>query len=347
MSLAGPKLQQRRRHGPAIATVLLTACAAHSMAQPAEPGASTALPNAPIAPSANAGSAAAQRTWSLRLPAVDRVEFRGSVSADPAGLGTSAMVYPAPGVAGLLVAMAVHGLVNSSRLQNQQDQLRQADSQVLQPYEPVLAAFTHRQLMQAGVQKMSAPGGKRLLAASESAGGDWLVESTPVFSMTQDQRALVLDNTVRIVAPGSSKTTYAQTIRWVSAALAAPAPPTATNAPADSASAAAPDPLTPTDQPPAPEVDGIAALWLESQGLRLTDVSSSLFAATLDVAFNDALTPLGDVQAAHKTFRYFEGGREKMERAQLVSQRCDRTLIRTLRGWLMSIPTPATDCVAP
>ena len=349
MSVAGtPWRRLRRCGGPAIVKLLLAACAGNAVAQAIEVGASGAPLN-PVSPANVVSAAAAPRTWSLRLPSVDRVVFRGGVSSDPAGLGTASMVYPAPNVAGLLAAILVHGLINNGRLQEQQDRVRQSDNQVLQAFEPVLAGFTNRQLMQAGLQKMSAPGSKRLLAAAESAGGDWLVESAPVFSMTQDQRALVLDNTVRIVAPGASKPAYAQTIRWVSEPLAALAPTAAAGPYAASAASAASPPSTPStasDNAPVADAGGMTALWLESQGQRLTDMSSTLFAESLDVAFNDALAPLGDRQAAHKTFRYFEGGREKMERAQPVAQHCGRALIRTLRGWLMSIPTVASDCTA-
>jgi hypothetical protein len=43
-------------------------------------------------------------------------------------------------------------------------------------------------------------------------------------------------------------------------------------------------------------------------------------------------------ESPHRTFRYPEGGVEKMERAQLVEAHCGRALLRTLRGWLMSVP---------
>ncbi|MFL6661020.1 MAG: hypothetical protein ACJ8G7_02505, partial [Rhizobacter sp.] len=49
--------------------------------------------------------------------------------------------------------------------------------------------------------------------------------------------------------------------------------------------------------------------------------------------------------APHRTFRYAEGAAPKIERAQLIERACTRAVVRTLRGWLLSIPQsrPADD----
>lgn len=269
------------------------------------------------APGPSGRNDAPMRLWSLRLPSVDKVVYRGGVSHDAAGMGTGAMLYVVPGPVGLLAAVLAHGLVTNAARQKQKDELQLVADRVLEPFAPVLDSFTHQQLMQAGLQRMSVGGSKRLLAVAEPAGTDWLIESAPVFSMTQDQSALVLDNAVRIFAPGASTVAYAQTVRVVSAPLIVPLP------------------MTP---PQGPSPSTAVPLWLESQGRRLTDESAALFAESMDIALTDAVARVGDEKAAHKTFRYPEGGSERMERAQPVAERCGRTLIRTLRGWLMSIP---------
>ena len=138
--------------------------------------------------------------------------------------------------------------------------------------------------------------------------------------MTQDRRALVLDNVVHIFSPGSTTGAYAQTVRVISAPLPEPTPRTETTEPTRTAE------------------DETVSLWLAMQGHRLTDESAALFAESLEIALEESLkSAIGD-KTPHQTFRYAEGGSERMERAQLVSERCGRRLIRTLRGWLMSIP---------
>ena len=266
-----------------------------------------------------AGSVVPSKAWGVRLPTIDKVVFRGSVSHDAAGLGTGTFLYPAPGPAGLLVAVLTHGLITDRMRQIQKNQLQNDADQVLQRFKPVLEGFTNRQLIEAGLGKTRVGGKKRLLEATEAAGDAWLIESAPVFSMTQDQRALVLDNAVRIIAPGSTTIAYAQTVRVVSAPLPLP-PPLISTTPDDSV------------------IVDTAAPWIESQGRRLRDESALLLAESLDAALDDFAEGAVESKSPQRTFRYAEGGSEKMERAQLVAARCGRSLIRTLRGWLMSIP---------
>jgi len=276
-----------------------------------------------FAQAATEGSAAsAPRAWALRVPTVEKVVFRGSVNHDATGLAMGPMMYPAPGPVGFLAAIVTHGLLNEGMRQSQKNQIQASADEVLQPLAPVLGGFTHQRLFEAGRQRSQVAQRARLLAVTEPPGADWLVESAPMFSMTQDRRALVLDNAMRIFAPGSTTVSHAQTVRVVSAPLPAPAP-----------AAEGADAAQPADDPS-------VAVWLDEQGRRLTDESATLLAESLDIALGEAVAPASDDKTPQRTFRYAEGGGERMERAQLVSERCGRRVIRTLRGWLMSIPVP-------
>lgn len=318
---------------PLVGLVLTLVAAQGAFAQ-AQAVAASVDAAAAVAPAASSVGSAPERTWSLRLPTIEKVVFRGSVSHDAAGMGTGGMLYPAPNPIGLLAAILAHSMVSTSLRENQKNQMQLEADKVLQPFEPVLGVFTNRRLMEEGVRKMAAAGPKRVVAPAESAGADWLIESAPVFSMTQDRGALVLDNAVRIFAPGSAKVAYAQTVRVVSSPLA----PMPVPMPSPSASAVA----APTEAASAPE---LTPMWLEADGRRLIESSVGLFAESLDVALEQASASAVDASTPHRTFRYAEGGSERMERAQLVSERCGRTLIRTLRGWLLSIPKVSeTSC---
>lgn len=255
---------------------------------------------------------AAERAWAVKTPTVEKVVFRGVVSHDAAGMGTGSMLYPAPNAAGLLAAILTHGLLNESAKQAQKTKLQADADTVLQPFATVLSGFTNAQLIRSALPRQKAVGTRRAITADEGPGLDWVVETAPVFSMTRDQRALVLDNAVRIYAPATADAAYAQTIRVVSAPLAA------AGEAGDSAA--------------------VEQAWLADQGKRLLDESAALFAESLDVAMANSQQGTGLAESPHRTFRYPEGGVEKMERAQLVEARCGRALLRTLRGWLMSVP---------
>lgn len=254
------------------------------------------------------------RGWSIRVPAVDRVVFRGVVNHDAAGMGAGAMLYPAPSAAGFLAAIITHGLLNESAKQAQKDRIQAEADAVLKPYESVLAGFTNERLMREALPRTSLAERWRLLEPGDARASEWLVETAPVFSMSRDQRGLVLDNAVRVFAPDTDTPAYAQTVRVVAHPVATPA----------------------------------EAAWLDDGGRRLTAESAALLAESLDILLADARAAAerrdgSEPARLQRTFRYPEGGLERMERGELVEERCRRVLLRTLRGWLMSVPAASGE----
>lgn len=244
--------------------------------------------------------------WSLRLPRDDKVVYKGVVSFDGVGTGDISRLYPAPNAIGFLAAVITHGAITESAKNSQKNRLQETADKVLAPYRPVLSNYTHRELMQRGLEKTVSGGAKKLVEFSEKPGADWWVESTPIFLMTQDQSAIILDNLISIYAPATPETpVYQNVVRVVSR-------------PQDAADA--------------------AGLWIANEGAKLKDESANLLAVSLDTALNEAVRGPVQDNNPQKTFRYLEGKTEKMERATLVSEACERALIKTLRGTLMSIP---------
>jgi len=132
-----------------------------------------------------------------------------------------------------------------------------------------------------------------------------VIVSAPVFYMTQDRSALILDNTVSVFnAANGDKPVYENTVRVVSRAS---------------------------------EAADLVAYWQDEAGKALRGESATLFRMSVDIVRQHALVQAPDAVAA-RTFRYREGKKEAMERAQPISEHCDRALVKNLRGWLMSIP---------
>lgn len=260
--------------------------------------------------------------WMLRLPPEAPVTYHGVASFDEAGMGTAGMLYPAPGVAGLFAAIITHGVMVDVAKQKQKDQMQAAADQVLEPYRPFLDKFAHRDLMQRAIAKARLGRAARLLEPGADAGRATLVESVPVFKLTQDQKAIVVDNLVAVQLPGvSTEAAYRNSIRVVSS------------------------PSNSTDQ---------AAFWAANDGERIKDESARLVAESFDIAFDDVAKTAVAGSAPYRTIRYLEGAVERIERAQVLAEQCERLLIRTLRGNLMSVPlarsampeTTASRCAA-
>jgi hypothetical protein len=256
-----------------------------------------------------AAPAQADAPWSLRLPKEEAVIFRGVASFDSAGSGSGAMVYPGvAGVGGFIAAVITHGLLVESAKNSQRKALQDNADQVLVPYRAVLDGIKHPELMRRAMARTASASGGKLLGASEPGGG-WILESIPAYAMTQDERALVLDNSVTIHRGGEgSNNAYQAVIRVVS------------------------QPRTEEDS---------QAFWNRNEGVALKEEITSLLAHSLELALYDARAAEASDPAVFKTVRYREGATEKMERAQLIARRCSREVIRTLRGWLMSVPGEA------
>jgi hypothetical protein len=246
--------------------------------------------------------------WTLRPPIGDPVVYRGIVEHERVhGVASSRVAYPAPNVGVFVAAVLTHAAINESVKNVQQErQQTQADA-VLLPLRGELATITHADLMQLALARLPASAGT--LGAADQPYAGWQVSSAPVFMMTPDRRALVLDNTIGVFGPGeTAKPAYAVTIRVVSQPRVEP------------------DPL---------------AAWMAPDAVR--QESARLLAHSLAVALRDAVRGGASGAVPFRTIRYLQGPEEKMERAQPVEAWCQRQVVRNLRGWLLSVPLPAVE----
>lgn len=263
--------------------------------------AEAASASVPELPSAGTG-------WTLQLPEDEKVMYKGVLSYDATGPNGSGMLYPAPNAGGFLAGLITHAIILESMKSRQKTAAQEAADKVLTPFTDVIQNYTYLELMQRAVEKMAPPQTVQLIPYAEKPQNEWLIQSVPVFSLTQDQTALVLDNVISISQPGAAS--YVNTIRIVSAPSQAP---------------------------------NLVQYWSANQGEKLKSLSVGLVADSLQIAMKGANGSFGGETPTYKTVRYLEGKTEKMERAQLLGEQCNRVLIKTLRGWLMSVPVERTD----
>jgi hypothetical protein len=263
------------------------------------------------APAALAGTAAPP-DWAVQV-AAGPVAFQGLANLDGVGQ-PSTMVYPAAGVVGLLAGIATHAVLVRSSLADTKDKIAQQADKVIDPYREHLAGLTQEALALAALP-MTSVGHARLLAAGATAGPELVVHAAPVFSMTQDQTALVLDNTVVITGVAGGKA-YQNTVRVVSRPLA--------------------------------QVDPVS-YWGAEQARALKQESARLLAQSLDLAVADAaqVRPAQQAAPVQRTVRYAEGAKEVFERAEVIDEKCGRVVLRNLRGWLMSVPLTKPSAADP
>lgn len=243
------------------------------------------------------------QAWTLVLPEEDNVVFRGVLNYDASGPSGNGMLYPAPNAGGFLAGLLTHAILLESMKHKRKTAAQEAADKVLLPFGDILKTYTYRELMQRALDKRVVAEPIKLIPVAEKNPGERVIQSMPVFSVTQDQTALVLDNVISISQPGAPS--YVNTVRIVSAANEGP--------------------------------EGVQ-FWTANHGEKLKAVSAGMVADSLQIALQAAAGGYSADNTAFKTVRYPEGKTEKMERAILLREQCDRALIKTLRGWLMSVP---------
>ncbi len=255
--------------------------------------------------------------WLMRLPGQEGLVFRGMLGGKGAGAEAGATVlYPSggAGAAGFFAALITHAVIANSVLSSQQKAERTEADKVLEPYVSTLSQLTTTKTLDLAREKMGRGGIKRVISPTDKAtGGAWLIESTPVFTLTQDEQALVLDNAVIVYsADVPPAVVYKGVVRVVS-----------------------------HPKPAGDEQSPLVQLWTADAGAPLQGETASLWAESLDVILGQLALGPETAPPPQKTIRFPEGGRTKVERASVIEERCDRIVLKTLRGWLMSVPAKA------
>jgi len=256
-----------------------------------------------------------QTGFALKAAVVeDRVQFHGSLEDDGSGGHSSSMLYQMPagaGVGGLLAAILTHGAISEGARKASMAKALNAADQVLTPYQDVLQKLSQQELMKAALDSLSDSVERQMAQADAPVTSAWLIESEPIFLLTQDQRAIVLEHNVVIRNVARPDFVFQTTVRVVSDPIAA---------------------------------DEARETWLRDDGQALRQASTRLYAHSLHVLLQQlGRAPAADAQPRFKTFRFSEGGARKFERAQLLSLACARAVVRTLRGTLLSIPQAASE----
>lgn len=239
----------------------------------------------------------------------DAVVFHGLVNWDEAGLGSGTMAYPVVGGAlSLVVGVLTHAALVEGDKSKQKTALQAAADKVVEPYQETLAKWSLNGLLKISLEQLQEPVVKSMVAKGAGDPSALVVESQPTFALTSDQRAVVLDYAVSVYPPGDHVHPAMKTVvRVISKAL-------------------------PAEDP--------KSIWLANEGARLkgeaVDLLKEALRISVEVAHASADESVGSPK--QKTVRYMQGGEEHVERAQLVSESCERLVLKTLRGELMSVP---------
>jgi hypothetical protein len=246
---------------------------------------------------------------SLRVPKDELVSFAGLRNDDTVAGKPGFMMYAGP-LPAALVEVFAHGVIESHKQAQEKRDRNTLSDNVLAPYQTLLSHFSNAELMGRALDGLTTHGEKTLIQFSERAGPGWLIECSPEFFVTQDARALVLQNSIVIHSPDAASPAAFKNVVAVVGRPRDPAPNDPQNA------------------------------WIVQGGALLASESVDLLRESLILALRELKGGFAGHATAYRTVRFPRGGVEKMERAQILHETPQHVVLRTLRGWIMSVPVP-------
>lgn len=259
--------------------------------------------------------AAEAQSLAIRLPATDAIEVRRVYNTDRGQSGPGNMLY-GPGAVGAIVGLIAHAAVVDGMRESARRRSEADSDRVLQPYRPALDGITNTSLMREALELANLPQPVQLVPAHDPADADWQMNLAPVFWLTTDERAILLEVAIAVRKPGSPSPLWQNKMWLVSRKL--------------------PDAdLSPRD------------VWIANEGQRLRRTGATLLALAYELSVEQTRqVDIADAGLARpqRTHRYWEGGQRRAERAELLARNdCGRALLRNLRGELMSVPLIEED----
>lgn len=255
-------------------------------------------------------------TIHLNLDFQSGVTFLGYVSPEIRELGApNNAAYPGNNGGAFLASVFLHAAIAESAQASREKALQEKASQVLKPYRPFLEGVTNADVVERALPALGEGryGFKMYDAGSTQHGA--VLESVPVYFMTQDQNTIILKNAVKMYSSAGESDVIYENLIETHYSIAG--------------------------ETPAEKV------WARDGGKHLIDKSIDLFSESIDLAVDDVAGRLAYIDDKNRTLQYLRGQKKVYQRGKRLRQSCDRMLIRTLRGWLKSVPRAVvteTEC---
>lgn len=248
---------------------------------------------------------------SLSVQADAEIPVKGVLNMDAAGGGVGSMMYPAPNLIGLVVAVATHGVLAESTQRAERSRMEIEADKVALPYRVALAGFQHRHLLQSvSALPGSLASGADLVPTDHVPHDRPVLFAKPVYSVSQDERGLILDAAMQWRRPGQTEAVIMHA-RVVTQPV---------------------------------EAGDAVKSWLNEGGVILRKEAAQLLAQAIDASFGQLdAAPATSASTAYQTVRYWVGGTKRVERAAPLSSGCGYRAYRSLRGEILVVPSAAAD----
>ncbi len=225
--------------------------------------------------------------------------------------GGAGVLYPGGHAAVFLASVLTHAVIVDSAKESRRSKIQNQADQVLTPYRRHIDSLSYREIISGAVTRLEDVGERFTVSnyydsTTSLAGDAWVLESNPSFYMLQDEGAILVQNSV-VIHSGEEEPTiiYQNIVEVISQPYQGDSPQT---------------------------------YWSADNGAMLKNLSVELLAESVRLAIDDMRHQFLVRTELDQTFHFYQEGKKAYERGRLLAVEADRLTMRTLRGWLKSVP---------
>lgn len=240
------------------------------------------------------------------------IPFHGYPNFDKQN-SSGAMMYPGGTPELFFVAVLTHAAIQSSVDQDQVDKIQVEADKVLEPYNAIVHGIQSSQYVDAAIESLNEKLGAQTIAVFDPAATDqiWVLSSEPILYLLPDEKSILIRNVVKLTGNNNpSDVIYQNLVEVLSDSF---------------------------------EGDDVRSYWNRENGIELQRVVQQLFTDSVELAIQDIGKQFANSGQKEKTFSFLQAGIRTYQRGTLLANSCNRTAIRTLRGWIKSFPEKSTD----
>ena len=242
----------------------------------------------------------------LKVSNDEKARFFGYVNFDGLGNGQGNMGYPGLGPGVFLASILTHAAISESSKNSEKNKRQNQANTVLVPYRTLISDVDIQSLMNNVIHDLSKGSAHKIYKYETEEGmGRWILTSMPVFYMTQDESHIILRNVVALYNEDDpDSVVYQNMVEVISQ----------------------------------PVKENPRGFWIGNNGVEFNKATNELLLTSFKLVNKDFRGVLTKIENKDRTFKYLLSGKKIFERGSLLTTDCRRVTIRTLRGWLKSVP---------
>lgn len=254
------------------------------------------------------------------FPEKNPVIFVGKKSVGTSAGQGAGMMYPGDTADLFLVSILTHAAVSGAVQSSAEKKEQELANKVLEPFESFIKEIDLKYLWDEQRIKATDSKVRELSFTVQDAPAEigWSLGLQPVFALTQSKASLILYNNIKLAASGGAKPKRAKSQTKKKSGKN--------------------DGLTVVVVSDPIADENKSDYWLKNSGSSFKSETKNLFALSVGLAIKSVAEGDAIASAPEVSVRYLQDGLKYLERGQIISQDCKRTVFKTLGNEVKSVP---------